>query len=273
MKAIKNIFKGVVIGIATLVPGVSGGTMAIILGVYDGIIHAISSFFKDWKKHTLLLLQIGIGGIIGILGFSRLLENSLKEHPYAMQYLFIGIIIGGLPVLYKKSKASQSSNKRHWVDYIFFIIGAVLVFLLSSEPDTTTTMVTASGIKGIFSLFVAGFILAVALVLPGISASFMLLALGLYGVTLNAINTVNIPFLVPLLLGVLVGTLTTTKSIEIFLNKYPSKAYMLILGFVVGSLKPVFPGIPTGSELILSIIFLVVGFIAILNLGKMDITE
>lgn len=273
MKYLKNILKGAVIGIATLVPGVSGGTMAIILGVYDRMIHAISSFFKDWKNNTIFLLEVGIGAVVGMLAFSRLLERSLEVLPYAMQFLFIGIILGGIPVLYKKSKSAQVTGKRHWLDYVFFVVGAILVFFLSAEPEATTTLVMASGIKGVISLFVAGFILAVALVLPGISGSFMLLTIGLYSVTLNAINTVNVPFLVPLLLGVATGTLATTKSIEVFLNKYPSKAYMLILGFVVGSLKPVFPGIPTGVELIISIVFLVVGFLAILKLGKMDISE
>lgn len=267
MKYIKNFIKGMVIGVATLVPGVSGGTMAVILGVYDDLIHAIGSFFEDWKKHTLLLMELGLGAVLSLLLFSKLLENALIKFPFTMQFLFMGIIIGGLPVLYKKS---VSAGKRNPSDYLFLMIGFVAVLLLSSEPDTTTAMATTPGLLGILFLFIAGIVLAVALVLPGISGSFMLLTLGLLSITYHAINTIDIPFLIPLGLGVVVGTLGTTKLIEKFLQKYPSKTYMLIMGFVVGSLISVFPGIPTGSQLITSIVAFILGLIAILFMGKSE---
>jgi putative membrane protein len=265
MKTVINFVKGVAVGIAMLVPGVSGGTMAIILGIYDGIIHAIGSYFKDWKKHTIFLLEVGAGGLVGLLAFSHLLESAIRAFPFAMQYLFMGVIVGGIPVLYKRSK---SAGGRSWTDYLFFAAGAILVFFLSSEPETTTALVTASGIKGVVALFFAGVIMAVALVLPGISASFVLLTLGLYGLVLGAINTVNIPFLVPLGLGVVTGTLASTKAIEVLLDKFPSKAYSLILGFVVGSIVPVYPGIPAGMELFASIGLFIVGGAAIFAIGR-----
>lgn len=270
MKYLTNFLKGIVVGIATLVPGVSGGTMAVILGIYDGLIHAIGSFFEDWKKHTLLLFQVGLGGLVGIGLFSRLLENALETHRVVMQFLFMGIIIGGLPVLYRKSKTSK---KRDFTDFIFLIIGLVLVSFLSAEPEVTTSLATAQGLKSVIFLFIAGIVIAIALILPGISASFMLLTLGLLSVTLNAINTLNIPFLIPLGLGLVVGTLGTTKLIETFLQKYPSKAYMLIMGFVIGSLVPVFPGIPQNLELVYSAAAFILGLIAILWLGKREFAE
>ncbi|QGU95942.1 DUF368 domain-containing protein [Clostridium bovifaecis] len=103
MKYLRNIFKGMAVGVATLVPGVSGGTMTIIFGIYDNLIHSISSFFDDWKKHFSMLFQIGIGGLAGILLFSRLLESALNSYSFVMRFLFMGVICGGLPVLYKKS--------------------------------------------------------------------------------------------------------------------------------------------------------------------------
>lgn len=270
MKYLKNFFKGMAVGIATLVPGVSGGTMAVILGIYDNLIHAISSYFEDWKKHTILLLEIGLGALLGVALFSRLLENALTQYPHVMQFLFMGIIIGGLPVLYRKSR---TAGKRAPSDFIFLILGFVIVLLLSSETEATGTLASPQGLLSMIYLFIAGVILAVALILPGISGSFMLLALGLYGVTLNAINTLNIPFLIPLGLGVAAGTLGTTKAIETFLQKYPSKAYMLIMGFVIGSLIPVFPGIPANLQLIASIAAFIIGFAAIFWLGKKDLGE
>lgn len=270
MKGLKNFLKGIAVGVATLVPGVSGGTMAIILGIYDDLIHAISSFFQDWKKHTKLLLEIGFGGILGILLFSRLLENALNKYPHIMRFLFMGIIIGGLPVLYRKATTSRKRDKK---DIIFAILGFTMVLLLSAEPTVTTTMATSQGILSMVFLFIAGIVMAIALVLPGISGSFMLLVLGLYNVTLNAINDLNIPFLIPFGLGIVVGTLATTKIIESFLQKHPNKAYMLIIGFVVGSLLPVFPGIPSSTQLIPSVMVFIIGFIMIFWLGKKGITD
>jgi putative membrane protein len=268
MKFLINFLKGLVIGIATLVPGVSGGTMAVILGVYDDLIHAIGSFFEDWKKHSIILLQIGLGGLAGLLLFSKLLENVLQKYPFGMRFFFIGVIFGGIPVLYKKS---TTAAKRSIKDLIFFVIGLVIVLLLSSEPAATTSLATSKGMLSIIFLFIAGIVMAVALILPGISGSFMLFVLGLYSVTLNAINTRNIPFLIPLGIGVVLGTLGTAKTIEKLLEKYPSRTYMLILGFVAGSLLPVFPGIPTGFSVVTSAAALIVGFLLINWLSKKEI--
>lgn len=268
MKNYKNFFKGIAIGVATLVPGVSGGTMAVILGIYDDLIHAISSFFEDWKKHSILLLQLGLGALAALALFSKLLENAMVKFPFEMRFLFMGIIIGGLPVLYRKSR---TFGKRDLKDFIFLIIGLITVLLMSSEPQATTTMATSKGLISVVFLFIAGIIIAVALILPGISGSFMLLALGLYEVTLTAIHTVNIPFLIPIGLGVVVGTLATTKIIENLLHKYPGKTYMLIIGFVIGSLLPVFPGVPANLQILTSLVAFIVGFLGILALGKANI--
>ncbi|HEX2947268.1 MAG TPA: DUF368 domain-containing protein [Clostridia bacterium] len=270
MEIIKNFIKGIITGIATLVPGVSGGTMAIILGIYDRLIHSVSSIFEDFKKNFLFLFQVGLGGVLGILLFSRLMESAMNTIPYIMQFLFIGIIIGGLPVLYGKS---VSSGKGSIVDYIFLIAGFATVLLMTSEPQAIVNLATARGVLSYVFLVFAGIIIAVALVLPGISASFMLLALGMYSLTLNAINTINIPFLIPLGAGLAIGTFGTARAIEKLLQKYPRKTYMLIIGFVLGSLVEVFPGIPQGWQLPASIAVLLLGFAVIFWLGKKGLTD
>jgi len=270
MEIVRNLIKGVVTGIATLVPGVSGGTMAIILGIYDRLIHSVSSIFEDFKKNFLFLFQVGLGGILGILLFSRLMENAMNTIPYVMQFLFIGIIIGGLPVLYKKS---VSVGKGNIADYIFLIIGFAIVLLMSSEPQAIVNLATARGLLSFVFLVFAGVIIAIALVLPGISASFMLLVLGMYSITLNAINTLDIPFLIPLGIGLAAGTFGTAKAIEKLLQKYPRKTYMLIIGFVLGSLVEVFPGIPQGWQLPASVAVFILGFAVIFWLGKKGLTD
>ncbi|MEW8955680.1 DUF368 domain-containing protein [Clostridium sp.] len=270
MKGLHNFLKGMAIGLATLVPGVSGGTMSIVLNVYDDLIHSISSFFSNWKKSSIFLLQIGAGGLVALLLFSRVIESALVKFPYIMSFLFIGIILGGIPVLYKKS----TKEKRNSKDFIFLIIGFILVIAMSSEPTAVATLATGEGLYSMIFLFFAGIIMAVALILPGISGSFLLLTLGLYDTTLSAMNveTLNIPFLITLGLGVIVGTLGTTKIIEKLLEKYPSKTYMLILGFVAGSLIAVFPGMPSGINILYSLLALVIGFALIYAITKREIS-
>lgn len=265
MNYIKNIFKGLLISISTLVPGVSGGTMAIVLGVYDDLIHAISSFFEDWRKHTKLLLQLGIGAIIGVLLFSKLIETALIKIPDIMSFFFIGVICGGIPILYKR--ATKTDNNK--INLVFLFVGLIIASFMS-KPGAVTTLATSGGSTGAIFLFIAGFIIAVALILPGISGSFMLLILGLYDITLKAINTFNIPYLIPIGLGAIIGTLATTKAIEKLLQKYPGKTYMLILGFVAGSIPAIFKGFPSGGTLVFSLIASCIGFILIYLMGKFE---
>jgi len=248
MDKLINVIKGIVIGIATLVPGVSGGTMAIILGLYDDIIHSISSFFSNVKKNALFLLTVGIGGAIGLLGFSRIMGYLLSRFRYPMIYFFIGIIIGGIPVLYRKT----DNGSKKAIDWIYFAVGFVIVLVMSFFNVTVVNLANSAGILQFIFLFIAGIIIAVALILPGISTSFMLLAIGLYDTFIDAINNIKLNLLIPIGLGVVFGVLTTTRILETCMNKKPRQTYLLILGFVVGSIIEVFPGLPEGLDKLLS---------------------
>ena len=158
-------------------------------------------------------------------------------------------------------------------DYLFLILGAVIVLLMSLEPESMVNMATDGSLTSYIFLLVSGFIIAVGVVLPGISWAFMLLVLGMYEITLNAINTFNIPFLIPLGIGMVLGIFGTSKIIEKFLQKYPRKTYMLIIGFVVGSLAEVHPGIPQGWQLPASAVAFIAGFAVIFVLGRKGFAE
>lgn len=261
----KNIIKGLAISLSTLIPGVSGGTMAIILGVYDDLIHSISSYFEDIKNNTKLLLSIGIGGVIGVVLFSGLVESSLEKFPYQMGFFFMGVVLGGLPVLYKRG----TKGGRKTSSLFYFLGGLIVAVIMSFKPSEIATIATEGGVTSFIFLFIGGIIIAVALILPGISASFMLLTLGLYEVTLQAINSFNIAFLIPIGLGGVIGTLATARILENLMKKYPQNTYMLILGFVLGSLIPIYPGMPSGIfNLISCIIVFILGGVLIFSLGK-----
>ena len=249
MNIATNIIKGIVIGIATLVPGVSGGTMAIILGLYDDIIHSISSFFSDVKKNTLFILTVGIGGVIGLFGFSWIMKFLLSHFRFPMIYLFIGVIIGGIPVLYKKI---DIADKRK-TDWLYFVIGFIIILVMTLYDGTIVNLANSTGVLQFIFLFFAGIIIAVALILPGISTSFMLLAIGLYDIFIDAISNIKLNYLLPIGLGAVFGVLTTTRILENCMNKKPMPTYLLILGFVIGSVMQVFPGLPEGLYTLLSI--------------------
>lgn len=319
MNKLINVVKGIVIGIATLVPGVSGGTMAIILGVYDDMIHAVSSFFKDIKKNTVFLMTLGIGGVIGLGAFSKLIEYSLIHFHYPIIYLFLGIIIGGIPVLIKKVEGNKDSTTKKdtlyliWgltiilmmslfdlcfglskmtgflgfiflgvvglvgglflidnkngsqtkKDWFYYIIGFLIIVIMSIYDGKIVNLAESTGVLNFVFLCIAGIIIAVAIILPGISTSFMLLALGLYEITLKAINNIELNYLVPIVLGVGIGVITTTRVLENFLKNKPRPTYMLILGFVIGSIIEVFPGTPSGLDIFASLITFILGFLII----------
>ncbi|MDP4153099.1 MAG: DUF368 domain-containing protein [Bacillota bacterium] len=264
MKTIILMLKGVLIGISILIPGVSGGTMAIILGVYDEMIHAVSSFFQSKRQNALLLLKIGTGGLIGIVLFSKLISYMLDKWKYPMVFLFIGVICGGLPVLLKKTKTAKSRN----LDLLYSIAGFLLVIAMTRQPDTVVNLATQTGVLNFLFLVFAGFIIAIALILPGISTSFMLLTLGLYDVTLEAITNFNIAFLIPVIIGIVIGTISTTRLLEFLMQRYPRKTYLLILGFVLGSVLQIIPGLPKGMDILYCILTFASGLIAIQFMSK-----
>jgi len=259
--------KGALMGIATLIPGVSGGTMGIILGIFDKIIHAMSSFFTDWKKNGLFLLEVGVGSLIGIALFSNLIESAMEKFEKPMIYLFLGVIFGGLPVLYKKTKAPDGKK----IDLLYLIGGFLIVVPMVLQPSMIVNMANSTGIVHFIFLLFAGFIVAVALILPGISTSFMLLALGLYDITLKAVTNFDVSYLIPIVLGCVIGLVATTKLLENMINKHPRKTYLMILGFVAGSILQVFPGLPHGIEILYCVLTALLGFFIIRLMRKYTI--
>ena len=245
-----------------MVPGVSGGTMALILGIYDDIIHAISSFFKDIKKNFLFLLVVGIGGIIGLVTVGLLVDKAIEVFKYPTMFLFLGIVLGGLPVLFKEA----DKGKKTKFDWLFFVIGVVIIaglmFLDSKVNGSLVDLSNASYGLYIY-LFIAGIVVSIALILPGISTSFLLLTLGLLQPLIDAIKMLDFAFLIPLALGVIFGVVAITKLLETLLTKKPRQTYLMIIGFVVASMIEVFPGIPSGIELLICPILFILGFVLI----------
>lgn len=258
------ILKGLLVGASMLIPGVSGGTMAIILNTYDDLLAAVSHFFKNPKKHALLLATFGGGGLLGIFLFSRVILAVTERFRFPMLFLFLGAILGGVPALWKKA----GIKKFRPYQILFPVAGFLFVSALSLIPDNLFTG-SSGGIVLIPLLLLAGILEAVALILPGISLSYMLLILGLYEPTMAAIHQLQFSFLIPMGVGLTIGTLAMIKALEKAMVTYPQVTYPVIIGFLFGSLPAVFPGIPSGINWLICPLTFAAGFLAIFYLSRL----
>lgn len=252
----KTFGKGVVIGSTMIVPGVSGGTMAMILGIYDSLLEAIASFPKEPRKYFRFLLVFSIGGAFGLVMFSPLLAWLLENFKNPTLYFFVGAVCGGIPFIANKSGEKTSVIKT----VAYLLLGFLIVFLISNFPMQFSNSALGEVEKGVIFLMFAGMLSAVALILPGISFSHFLLILGIYDGMLSGIRHGDLQFLVPLAMGTVAGILLFSRILEMLLKRYSQTAYLIILGFVAGSAVQIFPGIRLGGELPICILCGGVGF-------------
>lgn len=259
--------KGLWIGGTMTVPGVSGGSMAMILGIYNRLISAIASFRKDVKQNTLFLLKFVAGAIIGIVLFSKfILEPLLNLFPMPVSYFFLGAVAGGVPMIYR----TAGVKRFNLAAILYPVIGIILVLLISLLPEGLFTPHDGFSIGEFFLQILGGIIIAIALILPGISVSQMLLMLGLYTELIAAINTANVLPFIPLAIGIVIGTLACAKFMEKAMQKFPQQTYLIVFGFLLGSLPKLFPGIPAGWDIPLCLVTFAVGFAAIYCLQRFE---
>ena len=261
---VTRIVKGFIIGASMLVPGASGGTMAIILGIYDELIHAVCTLRRNLKENSLLLGTYALAGVLGIILFSRPMLAAVTMWNKPMLFLFLGAILGSIPPLYRKVRISKIKP----VNIMVALVGALLGICTMYLPEGVFQLNSSLDLYNISMLGLAGVVIAVALILPGISASYILLMLGMYDLTLIAIKELNLFYLVPLIAGVLAGTFLTAGILEREMKRHPQFTYMMIIGFMLGSLVQVFPGVPAGFEIIPCILTFFTGLAAILWIGR-----
>lgn len=252
-----------------LVPGVSGGSMAMILGIYDRLITSVSSFTRRKKENLAFLIIFSLSGILGILLFASPLLRLIERYPMPMLYFFLGAVAGGIPLIIKQSGVQKVS----WRSALYLILGLMTVSLFALIPSSGSQSEMTAGPAGFFLLMAAGFIAAAALVLPGISVSYLLLLMGIYDEMMRAVSEFYLPFLLPLGAGLILGIVLITKALEYALTRRPHPTYFIILGFIIGSMAEIFPGIPSGSELLLCALTLTAGFLAIWSLSRIEMKK
>ncbi len=270
-----NILKGFAMGTSDLVPGVSGGTIALLLGIYNQFIASISGIFsrRFWPSFT-FLISIIIGMLLAMGSLSNLFNYLLSQHHIPTMFFFGGLIIGIVPYLLKISNYKTSFTTKHYMMVIAGIAILIVITLMNNgdkHAGETLTLSTSLIIK----YFIAGMCASSAMLLPGISGSFMLLVFGVYGTVMLAISEVvklnfaGLPILLAVGFGVLAGFIISSKIIQYFLTHHKLMTFALIIGFVVGSLFAVFPGLPTNIVMwFVSLVVFIIGFIVSLTLGR-----
>jgi len=261
MKYIILTLKSAVIGATMLVPGVSGGTMAMMLGIYQGIIRALGALKS--KKNLVIMALFLAGGALGMFLFARPLSHLLERFPMPVMYFFTGAVAGGVPLIVKKARITRFSPAL----CIYPVLGALVIWGISLIPEGLLSSANG-GIFGILLLFASGLVAALALILPGISVSYMLLLLGVYEQVMQALTTFSFGSLMPLLIGILAGVVLFAKCLDFVMERHPKPTYLIILGFILASCVEIFPGIPTGIHIVTCIIALLAGFFALFFLSK-----
>lgn len=260
-------FKGIAVSFGFIVPGLSGGTMALIAGIYHKMLSSVSGIFKNFKSSALFLCIVGFGAVFGIFAFSNIISYLLNNFRVPITFFFMGCVAGGIPLLIKESQLQKKDFKQA-KPYILIIIGAAIVIGIAILTKSYLNITLVTGTVR-FLLFIAvGIFVAVALILPGISTTAFLEAIGIYQPTLEAIKAFDILYLLPIALGTILGIILTTKLFEILLDKKPQATYMIITGFVIGSFIEIFPGLPVGLDILWSVIMLALGVLLVTYLIK-----
>ncbi|GEN82266.1 DUF368 domain-containing protein [Sporosarcina luteola] len=256
----KNIYRGFLMGISDLIPGVSGGTIAFILGIYDRLLTAISGFFsRDWKKHIGFLLPLGIGIGLTLLLFSKVIDFLLKNYPQPTQFFFLGLIIGVIPFISKQAGVKKNFKLGHFI--LLLIVGAALASTAFIKP-ADSSVITSLTMQNTLGLFFAGWLGSMAMLLPGVSGSFILLLLGVYSTAINALSTLNIPIIIVIGAGVIVGFIVSSRVIHFLLERFTHATFAAIIGLIIGSVFVIYPGIPeSGTPFVMSVIALITGLI------------
>lgn len=256
---LKNIVFGAIIGVANVIPGVSGGTMAVILGIYDKLIHSIS--LKGWKKNLAFLLCIALGAGAGILGFSKLIQILYTRYPIATNFAFLGLILGSVPMIWKRAKKAAGTQTIHTSGVvalgITFLIMAGLAVWDRLSGETANQIISQLSPGVFFWLLACSIIACIGMILPGISGSFLMLVFGAYQTVISAVSSLNIPILIPVAVGCLIGLLAGAKLVGWLLNRFPQATYCGILGLVLGSLISVWPGFAFNLEGLFAVIVMV----------------
>ena len=259
--------KGFVIGIGKIIPGVSGAVLAISLGVYETAIVAINNFFSNVSKHLKFLSILALGVTCAIILVSNLVKYMLNSFYLPTMLLFIGLIIGGIPMLFSKVKNKRVSKTNVAISIVFFSLVVLLSFLKSNNQ-----MIFTNDTYSYFLLIIIGIIDAATMVIPGISGTAVLMLIGCYDTIINTFSNLmnfdyfleNLQILFPFTIGVCVGIILIVKLMAYLFKYHEEKTYYAIIGFALSSIFLLFIQTMSNnyqfSHILIGLLLLIVGY-------------
>ena len=236
---IKDFIKGLAIGAGAILPGISSGVLCVIFGIYEKLLNCILNFFKNIRDNFKVLFPIGLGTICGIVLFGNILKYVFYAYPIQTKFIFIGLILGSIPALLKKA-CNKQTFKFHYLIYLIisFLFGLCLV-ILEHNIDNTSSQNDYSYFYIVFS----GFLMSTGVIVPGISSTLILMLLGIYDAYLISVSTLYFPFLIPLAIGLAIGSYFCMKLIKFLFDKFHTPTFFCIIGFTLGSIFVLMPSI------------------------------
>lgn len=280
MKLILDVIKGMVIGLANIIPGVSGGTMMVSMGIYDTLIYCITHLFKQFKKSVITLLPYIIGMVAAIISLSFVITWAFDNYPLPTNTLFIGLILGGLPAIFKQVKGEKIGMAGGLLFAAFF----ALIIVLQLIQKENLVEIRLSVLEVVKLLFL-GMLASATMVIPGVSGSMILKLLGYYEPVIGSIKglttaltagswqavATNVGILLPFGVGIVIGIFAIAKLIEALLAKWKGYTYCAILGLVIASPVAILMSTDMAGvnwvTLLVSVVTFAVGYVAAMLLG------
>ena len=282
MKTLLVGLKGIAVGAANIVPGVSGATLALVFGIYEKLILSINEIFSSPRQSLKFLLPLGLGMAVGIILFGSVIDNLLDSFPLESRLFIAGLMIGSLPQVHRVALRGDKSKSSY---YVVSAVSAVLVsILVIISPSPYLNLDVNLSIGFLAYVFIGGIFAAAALMIPGISGAMVFILFGLYPTIINVIAQIReylfsptsfelLPpiFMVaaPIGFGIIVGILLCSRFIAILLKRFHRLTYFIIIGLIIGSIVALFPSDthafsemlrPIGSQsIVLSVVFFVLG--------------
>lgn len=260
-----KVLQGALIGLGAVLPGISGGVLCVIFGIYKTIMEFLADPFRKLKSHFPKLLPIGIGGVIGFLGIANVLSFLLDKYPAPSVCVFIGLITGMLPSLFREA-GEQGRSK---ASFVSMGIAMVLIFALLISLQVFSVQITPNFVWYLF----CGFCLALSVIAPGMSFSTLLMPLGLYEPFVAGIGHMDFAVLIPGGIGALATVILFAKAVDALFNKHYSVSFHAIVGVVIAATVMIIPFesfTASVTSCVVNIICLAAGIVAALFLDKFN---
>lgn len=260
-----KVLQGALIGLGAVLPGISGGVLCVVFGIYKTIMEFLADPFRKFKTHVPKLIPIGIGGVIGFLGIANLLSILLERYPAPSVCVFVGLIGGMLPALFREAGEQGRSSK----SYVSMGIAMVVIFALLISLDVFSVQIMPSFGWYLF----CGFCLALSVIAPGMSFSTLLMPLGLYEPFVGGIGKLDFTVLIPGGIGALVTVILLAKAVDTLFKKHYSVAFHAIVGVVIAATIMIIPFVSFTESVesaVINVICIVAGVIAALALDKFN---